>query len=81
MDLTLSYRALRAGQVDLIAGDATAGLIKGLDLAPLDDNRALLSARMTPRRLRARDAAALLRGPSRSRRLVGADLRPPICAR
>jgi osmoprotectant transport system permease protein len=39
MDLTLSYRALSSGQVDLIAGDATAGLIKALDLAPLDDNR------------------------------------------
>jgi len=39
MDLTLSYRALASGQVDLIAGDATAGLIKALDLAPLDDNR------------------------------------------
>jgi glycine betaine/choline ABC-type transport system substrate-binding protein len=39
MDLTLSYRALASGQVDLIAGDATAGLIKGLDLAPLEDSR------------------------------------------
>jgi osmoprotectant transport system permease protein len=39
MDLTLSYRALAAGQVDMIAGDATAGLIKGLDLVQLDDNR------------------------------------------
>jgi osmoprotectant transport system substrate-binding protein/osmoprotectant transport system permease protein len=39
MDLTLSYRALASGQVDLIAGDATAGLIKGLDLAQLDDTR------------------------------------------
>ena len=39
MDLSLSYRALASSQVDLIAGDATAGLIKGLDLAPLDDNR------------------------------------------
>jgi osmoprotectant transport system substrate-binding protein/osmoprotectant transport system permease protein len=39
MDLTLSYRALASGQVDLIAGDATAGLIKGLDLFHLDDNR------------------------------------------
>ena len=39
MDLTLSYRALAAGQVDLIAGDATAGLIKGLDLIQLEDNR------------------------------------------
>jgi len=39
MDLNLSYRALAAGQVDLIAGDATAGLIEGLDLVQLDDNR------------------------------------------
>ena len=39
MDLTLTYRALAAGQVDLIAGDATAGLIKGLDLFQLEDNR------------------------------------------
>jgi osmoprotectant transport system permease protein len=39
MDLTLSYRALAGGQVDLIAGDATAGLIKGLDLVRLEDNR------------------------------------------
>ncbi len=39
MDLTLSYRALASGQVDLIAGDATAGLIKGLDLFHLEDNR------------------------------------------
>ena len=39
MDLTLSYRALAAGQVDMIAGDATAGLIKGLDLFQLEDNR------------------------------------------
>jgi osmoprotectant transport system permease protein len=39
MDLTLTYRALAAGQVDVIAGDATAGLIKGLDLAQLEDTR------------------------------------------
>jgi len=39
MDLTLSYRALASGQVDLIAGDTTAGLIKGLDLVRLEDNR------------------------------------------
>jgi glycine betaine/choline ABC-type transport system substrate-binding protein len=39
MDLTLTYRALAAGQVDLIAGDATAGLIKGLDLFQLEDTR------------------------------------------
>jgi glycine betaine/choline ABC-type transport system substrate-binding protein len=39
MDLTLSYRALASGQVDLIAGDATAGLIPALDLVQLDDTR------------------------------------------
>jgi osmoprotectant transport system permease protein len=39
MDLTLSYRALSSGQVDLIAGDATAGLISALDLVQLEDNR------------------------------------------
>ena len=39
MDLTLTYRALASGQVDLIAGDATAGLITSLDLVQLEDNR------------------------------------------
>jgi osmoprotectant transport system permease protein len=39
MDLTLTYRALASGQVDLIAGDATAGLIASLDLVQLEDNR------------------------------------------
>jgi osmoprotectant transport system permease protein len=39
MDLTLTYRALASGQVDLIAGDATAGLIEALDLVQLEDNR------------------------------------------
>jgi glycine betaine/choline ABC-type transport system substrate-binding protein len=39
MDLTLTYRALAAGQVDVVAGDATAGLIDALGLAVLDDDR------------------------------------------
>ena len=39
MDLSLTYRALAAKEVDLIAGDATAGLIAALDLTMLDDNR------------------------------------------
>lgn len=39
MDLSLTYRALAAGQVDLIAGDATAGLIDALDLTMLEDDR------------------------------------------
>jgi osmoprotectant transport system permease protein len=40
MDLTLIYRALADRQVDVIAGDATAGLIAALDLAALEDDRA-----------------------------------------
>ncbi|MES1255826.1 MAG: glycine betaine ABC transporter substrate-binding protein, partial [Acidobacteriota bacterium] len=39
MDLNLSYRALATSQVDVIAGDATAGLIGALDLVQLEDNR------------------------------------------
>jgi osmoprotectant transport system permease protein len=39
MDLSLTYRALATGQVDMIAGDATAGLIAALDLAMLEDDR------------------------------------------
>jgi len=34
------YRALATKQVDVIAGDATSGLIKALDLSMLQDNRA-----------------------------------------
>ncbi|MGE0593156.1 MAG: ABC transporter permease/substrate-binding protein [Vicinamibacterales bacterium] len=39
MDLALVYRALAAGEVDVIAGDATAGLIAALDLVALEDDR------------------------------------------
>lgn len=39
MDLSLTYRALASGQVDLIAGDATSGLIRALDLMALEDTR------------------------------------------
>ena len=39
MDLTLIYRALAQKQVDVIAGDATAGLIDALGLAVLADDR------------------------------------------
>jgi osmoprotectant transport system substrate-binding protein/osmoprotectant transport system permease protein len=39
MELNLVYRALATRQVDLIAGDATSGLIKALDLTMLRDNR------------------------------------------
>lgn len=39
MDLALIYRALADRQVDLIAGDATNGLIAALDLFMLEDDR------------------------------------------
>jgi glycine betaine/choline ABC-type transport system substrate-binding protein len=39
MDLSLIYRALAQREVDLIAGDATSGLIEAYDLVMLDDNR------------------------------------------
>jgi len=39
MDLSLIYRALAERQVDLIAGDATSGLIAAYDLVMLEDNR------------------------------------------
>jgi osmoprotectant transport system permease protein len=39
MDLSLIYRALAERQVDLIAGDATSGLIEAYGLAMLSDDR------------------------------------------
>jgi len=39
MDLSLTYRALQAGEVDIIAGNSTDGLIAALDLFQLEDNR------------------------------------------
>jgi glycine betaine/choline ABC-type transport system substrate-binding protein len=40
MDLGLTYRALADGQVDLIAGNSTDGLIAALDLVQLRDDQA-----------------------------------------
>ncbi len=39
MDLSLIYRALADRQVDVIAGDATSGLIAAYDLVMLEDNK------------------------------------------
>ena len=39
MDLNLIYRALASGQIDVTAGDATSGLIEGLQLTHLADDR------------------------------------------
>lgn len=39
MDLSLTYRALQSGQLDVIAGNSTDGLITALDLFQLADDR------------------------------------------
>lgn len=39
MDLALTYRALRDGQVDLVAGNATDGMITRYGLVQLEDDR------------------------------------------
>ncbi|MDT5262916.1 MAG: osmoprotectant transport system substrate-binding protein opuBD, partial [Acidobacteriota bacterium] len=39
MDLSLSYRALADGQVDIIAGNSTDGMISTLGLTQLEDDR------------------------------------------
>lgn len=39
MDLSLTYRALRSGELDLIAGNSTDGLIAALDLFQLEDDK------------------------------------------
>lgn len=39
MDLALTYRALKSGELDIIAGNSTDGLISALDLYQLDDDK------------------------------------------
>ena len=39
MDLSLTYRALASGELDLIAGNSTDGLIDALDLFQLEDDK------------------------------------------
>lgn len=39
MDLSLTYRALQSGQLDIIAGNSTDGLISALDLFQLADDK------------------------------------------
>ncbi|HYH86174.1 MAG TPA: glycine betaine ABC transporter substrate-binding protein, partial [Pyrinomonadaceae bacterium] len=39
MDLSLSYRALDSGEVDIIAGNSTDGMISTLKLVQLEDDR------------------------------------------
>lgn len=39
MDLSLTYKALQSGQIDIIAGNSTDGLISALDLFQLADDK------------------------------------------
>jgi len=39
MDLSLTYKALQSGELDIIAGNSTDGLIAALDLYQLQDDR------------------------------------------
>lgn len=39
MDLSLTYQALKSGQIDIIAGNSTDGLIAALDLFQLEDDK------------------------------------------
>jgi glycine betaine/choline ABC-type transport system substrate-binding protein len=59
MDLTLMYRALAGGAIDVVAGDATSGLIDALDLRVLEDDR---------RYFPPYDAVPLVRSPALLRR-------------
>lgn len=79
MELSLIYRALADGDVDLVAGDATSAMIDRLDLVPLEDNRRYFPPYDAVPIAR---AAALLRHPALGRvttRLAGnirdADMR------
>jgi osmoprotectant transport system permease protein len=60
MDLSLMYRALANGEVDVVAGDATSALIDSLKLAHLADDRAYFPPYHAVPVVR---AAVLLRSP------------------
>ena len=77
MDLTLMYRALASGQVDVIAGDATSGLIDALDLAVARGRPALLP---TVRRRPARAVCGAAAPPGDPQRAAVAR-RPHLRAR
>ena len=81
MDLSLIYRALAEGEVDVIAGDATSAQIDALDLTTLEDNRRYFPPYDAVPVVR---TASLLRQPAIGRalaRLDGPDLRPATCGR
>ncbi|HEY8560914.1 MAG TPA: ABC transporter permease/substrate-binding protein [Pyrinomonadaceae bacterium] len=62
MDLSLTYRALAAGQVDIIAGNSTDGLIAALDLFQLADDKKYFPPYQAVYIAR-RDRAEILREP------------------
>jgi osmoprotectant transport system permease protein len=71
MDLSLSYRALADGEVDIIAGNSTDGMIATLGLVQLEDDRRyfppyeavfLLRRNLTAHLPRAREALRTLAG-------------------
>lgn len=70
MDVSLMYRALAGGQVDVVAGDATAGLIDALDLTMLEDDRRYFPPYDA---VPVVHAAALLRHPEIRRALARLD--------
>jgi osmoprotectant transport system permease protein len=70
MDVSLIYRALADGQVDVIAGDATSAMIDALDLAPLADSRHYFPPYDAVPVVR---TASLLRTPAIGRALAALD--------
>jgi len=66
MDLTLSYRALASGQVDLIAGDADGGADQGTGPHATRRHAALFSRVRRGRGRTRGDAAAPIRGAHRT---------------
>ena len=75
MDLSLMYRALSSGEVDVIAGDATSGLIHALDLKMLDDDRAYFPPYHAVPVVSDRGAAAPSGGAPRAGTSCGPNLR------
>ena len=65
MDLSLIYRALADRQVDLIAGDATSGLIRAYDLIDAAGRPSLLSSVRCGRRRQTRRRCSRIRNCAR----------------
>ena len=66
MDLSLIYRALADRQVDLVAGDATSGLVDAYGLVMLEDNRRYFPPYDAVALVRSATLLAHPRGPRRA---------------